>query len=121
MTARSYFRGHPLIWVNGRWVYEDNGGEIPANGGEVRACKKCGALYPLGEGEVDPCLGILPGVDNACCGHGVRSKSYIRFTSGVVITGFIVEKAAIEMSVTPPELTDIVTDTSRKRDEYGNG
>ena len=40
---------------------------------------------------VDACLGILPGVDNACCGHGVREKSYIRFSNGMVVKGFEVE------------------------------
>jgi len=77
MAARGYFRGHPLVWINGNWVYEDNGAEIPSNGGEIRPCKKCGAFFLLDE--VDPCLGILPGVDNACCGHGIHLQAYIRF------------------------------------------
>lgn len=92
MAARSYFRGHAIIWKNNKWAYEDDGSDIPANGGEIRPCKKCGKLFPLGEGEVDPCLGVLPGVDNACCGHGIRENSYIRFTNGVVIKGFEIYK-----------------------------
>jgi len=91
MTAKAYFRGHPLIWKDDRWLYADDSSEIPANGGEIRPCIKCGALFSLGEGEVDPCLGILPGVDNACCGHGVRSEAYIRFRNGLVIKDFIIE------------------------------
>lgn len=94
MTAKSYLRGHALIRRNGKWVYEDNGADISANGGEIRPCKKCGASFPLGQGEVDPCLGILPGVDNACCGHGIRKQSYIRFENGVVLEGFIVTARA---------------------------
>jgi len=86
--GRSELRGHKLIWAGTKWVYEDDGSDIPANGGEVRPCIKCGKLFTLGEGEVDPCLGILPGVDNACCGHGTHSRSYIRFTNGVVIENF---------------------------------
>ena len=89
---RSYFRGHPIIYVEGRWVYADDGSPLPATGGEIRPCKKCGALFPLGKGEVDPCLGVLPGVDNACCGHGISEQAYIRFTNGVVIKGFTVEE-----------------------------
>lgn len=116
MAAKSSFRGWPIVWVsdsdkkspakpilvcdmermsrqelnqlNGYWVYEDTGERLPATGGKVRPCKKCGKLFPLGEGEVDPCLGVLPGVDNACCGHGVNRASYIRFTNGMVIQGF---------------------------------
>lgn len=92
MASKSFFRGHPTVWLDGRWVYADTGEELPATGGKVRPCAKCGLLTTLGEGEVDPCLGVLPGVDNACCGHGVRSKAYVRFTNGVVLKGFIVEK-----------------------------
>jgi hypothetical protein len=80
MTVRGYFRGHLLIWTEDQeWLYADTLDPAPVNGGKVRPCKKCGALFPLGEGEVDPCLGILPEVDNACCGHGVCSQAYIRF------------------------------------------
>ena len=88
MSGRSEFRGHPLIWIDDKWVYEDDGSDIPANGGDIRPCKKCGKLFTLGEGEVDPCLGVLPGVDNACCGHGTNERSYIRFENGVVVEGF---------------------------------
>lgn len=93
MAAKGFFRGHPLIWVKNKWIYKDDGTDIPANGGEIRPCKKCGALFTLGEGEVDPCLGVLPGVSNACCGHGIRSRSYVCFTNGVVLKGFVVEKS----------------------------
>lgn len=80
-----------MIWVEDKWIYEDNHADIPAHGGEIRPCKKCGAVFPLDE--VDPCLGVLLGVDNACCGHGVRSKSYVCFTSGVALEGFIVKES----------------------------
>ncbi len=33
-------------------------------------CKRCGKL-PTPEG-YDACLGYLPGVASACCGHGVK-------------------------------------------------
>lgn len=32
----------------------------------------------------DPCLGELPGVANACCGHGMQ-PGYIQFDNGTVI------------------------------------
>lgn len=34
----------------------------------IRTCDYCG--LPCGDGP-DPCLGELPGVISACCGHGV--------------------------------------------------
>ena len=90
MSARSFFRGHPTILENGKWVYEDTG-EI-ADFSNIRPCKKCGKTFDGSNiGKADPCLGEFPGVDNACCGHGVREQSYIRFTSGVVVKGFEVE------------------------------
>jgi len=56
----------------------------------IRRCANCGKSWGGSEmGEVDPCLGMLPGVDNACCGHGDASEAYIRFISGVVVKGFI--------------------------------
>lgn len=88
----SHFRGHPTTRVgDGPWMYDDTGEPLPCDGGDVRPCAKCGELFTLGEGEVDPCLGVLPGVDNACCGHGVREDSYVRFTTGVVLRGFDIE------------------------------
>lgn len=29
--VRGYFRGHPLIWINNKWVYEDNHKDVPVN------------------------------------------------------------------------------------------
>lgn len=82
-----------MIWIDGRWVYEDTGARA-GFGFEVRPCKKCGLIFEgSNTGDADPCLGELPGVNNACCGHGVRSKSYVRFENGTVLKGFIVEKS----------------------------
>ncbi len=89
VKGRSHFRGHPIIWLDNKWLYEDNKEPIPGWGGENRPCIKCGSTKWSGDGEVDECLGILPGVDNACCGHGVPKEAYIRFTNGVTIRGFI--------------------------------
>jgi hypothetical protein len=52
-----------------------------------RPCAKCGKL-PTKEGH-DACLGTLPGVIDACCGHGVR-EAYIHFENGVTIRGSLV-------------------------------
>ena len=83
---RSWLRGQVIVWNNGKWVYEDDYSDIPANGGEIRPCIKCKKLFSLEE--CDPCLGILPGVNNACCGHGIKERSYIRFKNGISIIGF---------------------------------
>lgn len=86
--TRSNFRGHPTIYLGDeKWIYEDTG--EPAGFRNVRPCKKCGKVFEGSNiGESDPCLQDLPGVDNACCGHGVPEDAYVRFISGVVIRGF---------------------------------
>lgn len=64
MTARSHHRGHPVHYDGVRWVYTDTGEPSDI----VRPCVRCGEL-PTPEGH-DACLGELPGVSSACCGHG---------------------------------------------------
>lgn len=90
MTIRGYFRGNPVIYTNDQWVYEDTGEETPGYGGKTRPCAKCGKLSTLEEH--DPCLGTLQGVNSACCGHGIHSEAYVRFTNGVVLRKFIIER-----------------------------
>ncbi len=58
------------------WFYSD--GELAD---KVRICPKCHRMPIDG---MDACLGELPGVENACCGHGVR-PGLIKFENGVTI------------------------------------
>ena len=88
MKGRSTFRGHPIIWVVDAWLYEDTRQPIPGGGGENRPCIKCGSRKWSGDGEHDECLGFLPGVTNACCGHGDPEQAYVVFENGVVLRGF---------------------------------
>lgn len=90
----SSFRGHPTVYINGKWVYEDTREPLPGYGGDPkpRPCKKCGSNHKMTDH--DPCLGELPGVDNACCGHGNSEFSYVRFTNGVILRGFSVDSVA---------------------------
>lgn len=48
-------------------------------------CTKCGE--PHKHNEADPCLGMLPGVMNACCGHGKIGSAYLQFLDGQCIRG----------------------------------
>lgn len=46
--------------------------------GEVVFVKVCGACSaPLVRGTPDPCLGYIPGVAHACCGHGDVYAAYV--------------------------------------------
>jgi len=72
---------------NEQWIYVDTKEPVENN---PRPCKRCGQL-PTKEG-YDACLGKLPGVKNACCGHGYED-GYIMFEDGTTIRGnFKVDK-----------------------------
>lgn len=68
----SHSRGWKIAWnaKKKEWVYEDNGKPID----DRRVCKRCGKP-PTKEGH-DACLGTIPNVKYACCGHGVTNPYY---------------------------------------------
>lgn len=86
--ARSHFRGYPITWDGKQWLFNDTGKPTVESYGE-RPCGKCGKVF---QGDCDPCLGMLPGVVNACCGHGVAAESYIKFSNGITVRGFTIDK-----------------------------
>jgi len=49
----------------------------------IRICKICN--QELDYSKPDPCLGYLPGVKFACCGHGEPDGGYISFQNGISI------------------------------------
>ena len=53
--------------------------------GSSRPCGHC-RKHPTPEGH-DDCLGTLPGVMNACCGHGEVGDAYVQFPGGDSIHG----------------------------------
>jgi hypothetical protein len=48
-------------------------------GGAVGWCAQCERVVPAGP---DLCLGRLPGVDFACCGHGDTEGAYVSLSDG---------------------------------------
>jgi len=86
ISARAFHRGYPIVYVNDKWLFEDDWEPTPEFGGKERRCFKCGK-EPNKNGE-DACLGHLPGVTAACCGHGKKEYSYIHFENGVKIYKF---------------------------------
>lgn len=71
----------------GKWLYADTMQPVSKN--KTRSCGHC-KLYNNRD-DVDPCLGVLPGVSNACCGHGEPNKAYIQFKNGVTVRGFTLD------------------------------
>ena len=67
MSATSYVRGYPAFWDSKAWRYDDTFELVPEP--DTRPCPRCGKL-PTPEG-YDACLGYIPEMESACCGHGV--------------------------------------------------
>ena len=66
--VESHYRGW-TIYYNKRkklWLYADD--DTPVEGND-RPCPRCWRM-PTSDGH-DACLGIIPDVISACCGHGM--------------------------------------------------
>ena len=79
-----YLRGHRIEQVGGQWVYCDTR-EPTVDSWKDRPCGKCG--LPLTEEGHDGCIGTLPDVINACCGHGDAGDAYVQFEDGTGLWG----------------------------------
>lgn len=74
-SGLSQMRGHFVRWNGSDWRYVDDNSLVTA----PRPCALC--RQPCALGEPDPCLGFIPGVRGACCGHGVM-EGYILYHDG---------------------------------------
>lgn len=93
MAAGSHWRGHSISELTPEvWVYDDTQEKVSDN--KDRPCGYCNK--PNHTADHDACLGELPGVMNACCGHGHQSGASIQFLDGYIIGG---ESADIILNV----------------------
>lgn len=85
---RSRLRGHEIEWDEKQdaFVFSDTR-EPTVETHKDRPCGRCG-LHDTPEGH-DDCLGILPQVMNACCGHGDTLDAYVQFWDGRRLSGNI--------------------------------
>jgi hypothetical protein len=51
----------------------------------IGRCAVCGEVRR--DDEPDPCLGMLPGVWAACCGHGDPERAYVAISDGQTLYG----------------------------------
>jgi hypothetical protein len=66
--------------------------QLKARPTRKRPCAKCGLKRP--PSGHDPCIENLPGVGQACCGHGIE-EGYVVFMNGIVLHGgFEIESMA---------------------------
>lgn len=92
MTAKTTTRGHEMHYDGSDWIITATGEKLADAELNCTVCKQ-----PCPLKEPDPCLGTLPGVAHACCGHGDPDKAYILFKNGVKVTGFKVERPDLEL------------------------
>lgn len=52
--------------------------------GEPGYCPHCHQDVPAGP---DACIGLRPGIREACCGHGRPSAAYVTSTTGATLYG----------------------------------
>lgn len=89
MTQRSKLRGNNIEYNNIKkeWVFTDTQ-ESTIETHKSRPCGNCNQHFIKdGHEEYDYCIGRLPGLMNACCGHGNTSESYVQFMDGFGIHG----------------------------------
>ena len=78
------WRGHAIeLGDHGIWYYVDT--KRPVFQKPDRDCGHCGKANTC-EGH-DGCLGTLPGVINACCGHGDVERAYVVLDTGERLSG----------------------------------
>jgi len=81
------YRGHKIIFHANEWLYADS--MLPVKS-STRECGYCGKINtPEGH---DGCLGTLPGVMNACCGHGEIGDAYVQFSPRKCVCGVVALK-----------------------------
>ena len=72
-----------MRYVEDAWRYAETG--LLVSDDSEPACGECGeAMTPEGH---DGCLGTIPGVVNACCGHGTEAEAYVVLDGGRRLAG----------------------------------
>jgi hypothetical protein len=89
----SFIRGHKVYYDKTirDWRYKDTN-EITLY--SDRPCKKCGGNTTIRgyDNTPDECLGYLPNVKFACCGHGKNKMAYVIFNDNSKLYGIMAIK-----------------------------
>lgn len=82
MVGIEHLRGNKIINILGNFLYADT---LEPTANNERPCGHCGENFDA-DGH-DGCLGIMPGVMNACCGHGDEDQAYVQLKRYKIIEG----------------------------------
>ena len=99
VTAR--WRGHAVEFTGGLWLYRDTRQAVYSD--PERGCGHCGE--PNSPEGHDACIARLPGVINACCGHGDTREAYVMFDADRRLSGAVAVAwmaAAVESEANRP-------------------
>lgn len=90
-------RGYAIhIREDGKWIFSDTNEPVITTH-KLRPCGFCKRMdTPEG---YDGCLGKLPGVRNACCGHGELKGAYIQFIGGFTVRGFVARWVSVVLKI----------------------
>jgi len=82
--VKSKSNGYDIEFIESEWIYSDNKISLSV----ARPCNNCGKhTIKDGKEEYDSCIGRLPGVKNACCGHGNIYETYVQLLDNTLIKG----------------------------------
>ena len=70
--TKSHLYGHEIFYKENTWFFK-NGEKVDFN--NPPPCAKCNK-HPTKEG-YDHCIGYIPNVSSACCGHGTHKAILI--------------------------------------------
>lgn len=79
-----HLRGYKIYKVGNEWFFDDTS-QPTIETWMRRPCGYCGR-HNTADGH-DGCLGVLPKVINACCGHGQEDDAYVQFNDGSSVYG----------------------------------
>lgn len=108
------YRGHAIVQDGETWIYAET--RSPVADDPCRACAHCDRPNtPAGH---DGCMGTLPGVMNACCGHGVVADAYVQYDDGRRLAG-VEALRAIRQPIDTIQPGDAIPDGCDPRTEAG--
>lgn len=108
MTTKSKYRGIEIEYNGEGWIYADTKQSVEKT---KRACGNCGKHTAANEHDI--CISNLPGVMNACCGHGNDDSAYIQFWDKKEIRGKQARKIQLELLASDVEINHVAEKTSR--------